>query len=244
MSLRGQTNAERIWNFLSDKLKNNYGVAGLMGNLYAESGLVPTNLQNSYNKSLGMTDDEYTTSVDNGDYTNFVKDKAGYGLAQWTYWSRKQSLINYAHAKNKSIGNLEMQLNFLWEELQGYTGVLNVLKNATSLKEASDIVLLQFEKPADQSDTIKNKRALFGEQYYNTYVSTKKYYRVQCGAFSKKSNAEKLQAKLKADKFDTLLKFVAPYYKVQCGAFVKESNAEELLRKLKAKGYDAFITQE
>ena len=56
-----------------------------MDNLYAESGLNPMNLQNSYEKKLGMTDSQYTQAVDNGSYSNFVKDYAGYGLAQWTY---------------------------------------------------------------------------------------------------------------------------------------------------------------
>lgn len=65
---------------------NDFGVAGLMGNLFAESGLNPKNLQNTYEKKLGMTDAEYTAAVDSGSYSNFVKDSAGYGLAQWTYW--------------------------------------------------------------------------------------------------------------------------------------------------------------
>jgi len=35
------------------------GAAGLLGNLQAESGLNPRNLQNSYEKKLGMSDEEY-----------------------------------------------------------------------------------------------------------------------------------------------------------------------------------------
>jgi hypothetical protein len=54
-----------------------------------ESGLKPNNVQNSYESSLGMTDEEYTIAVDNGTYTNFVNDAVGYGLAQWTFWSLK-----------------------------------------------------------------------------------------------------------------------------------------------------------
>ena len=74
-------------------------------------------MQNTYEKILGFTDDTYTTSVDNGDYQNFVHDKAGYGIAQWTYWSRKQNLQKYAQEKGASIGDLEMQLEFLIQEL-------------------------------------------------------------------------------------------------------------------------------
>jgi hypothetical protein len=84
-----------------------------MGNLYAESALTPTNLQNSYNKKLNLTDNEYTAAVDSGKYKNFVKDSAGYGLAQWTYWSRKENLLKYANSKGKSIGDINMQLEFL-----------------------------------------------------------------------------------------------------------------------------------
>ena len=58
------SNEELIWDFLKAQGLNDYGIAGLMGNLYAESGLNPKNLQNTYEKSLGYTDDSYTAAVD------------------------------------------------------------------------------------------------------------------------------------------------------------------------------------
>lgn len=162
-----------IWDYFKAKGLNDYGIAGLMGNLYAESGLKATNLQNTYEKKLGYTDAEYTAAVDQGIYTNFVKDSAGYGLAQWTYWSRKQNLLNYANSVNKSIGDLNMQLDFLYKELNdGYkNSVLKVLCEATSVLEASNSVLLKFERPADQSTTVQNKRASYGQKYYDTYAA-------------------------------------------------------------------------
>lgn len=171
MALKGSTNEEKIWNYLKSKGLNNYGIAGLMGNLRAESGLRPENLQNSYEIKLGLNDTQYTTKVDDGSYTNFVRDKAGYGLAQWTYWSRKQNLLNFAQSKKKSIGDLEMQLDFLYKELsEGYKTVLAVLKSATSVLEASNEVLLKFERPADQGKAVQNKRAQYGQEYYDKYV--------------------------------------------------------------------------
>ena len=126
--------------------------AGLMGNLFAESGLNPHNLQNTYEKKLGYTDDDYTDAVDSGKYTGFVHDSAGYGLAQWTFWSRKEALLNYVKATGASIGDLETQLGFLWKELaESYATVLAVLKKATSVRQASDAVLLKYEQPKDQS---------------------------------------------------------------------------------------------
>ena len=172
-----------------------------MGNLYAESGLMPNNLQNTNNNKLGKTDAEYTAAVDNGSYGNFAKDSAGYGLAQWTYWSRKQALLNHAKQAGVSIADLNMQLGFLWEELQGYTAVMDALKKASSVRAASDAVLAGYEKPADQSETVKKKRAEYGEGYYKKYAAGNgiKYYRVrkswtdaasQLGAFTSLENAK------------------------------------------------------
>lgn len=70
-----------IHDYFKAKGLNEYGIAGLMGNLFAESGLNPHNLQNSYESVLGMNDNAYVTAVDNGTYKNFVRDKAGFGLA-------------------------------------------------------------------------------------------------------------------------------------------------------------------
>lgn len=162
-----------IWNYLKSQGLSDCGVAGLMGNLYAESGLNPRNLQNSYEKSLGYDDDSYTLAVDNGTYTNFVNDSAGYGLAQWTYWSRKQALLAYCKASGASIGSLDTQLGFLMKELsEGYQSVLRVLKSTSSILEASNAVLLQFERPADQSTAVQNKRTSYGQSFYNKYANT------------------------------------------------------------------------
>lgn len=170
MSLVGNTNEEKIWNFLIGKGLSKAGAAGLMGNLYAESGFRPNNLQNSYENKLSFTDDAYTAAVDQGSYGNFVHDCAGYGLAQWTFWSRKEALLKYAQAAGASIGDLEMQLGFLMKELEGYSSVISVLRSSASVKEASDTVLLKFERPADQSEAVQVKRAGYGQTYYDKYA--------------------------------------------------------------------------
>ena len=170
--LTGKTNEEKIWNYLTAAGLNACGAAGLMGNLYAESALSPINLQNTFEKKLGYTDAAYTAAVDSGAYDSFVRDSAGYGLAQWTYWSRKKNLLDYAKSRGKSIGDLEMQLDFLMKELSGgYRAVLDVLRTATSVRTASDAVLLQFERPADQSAAVQERRAGYGQKYYDKYAA-------------------------------------------------------------------------
>lgn len=165
-------NEKTIWDTLKGFGFNDFAVAGIMGNLYAESGLRPNNLQQTYEKSLGMTDESYTKGVDDGSYKNFVKDSAGYGLVQWTYWSRKQALKEHADWLNVSIGDLTMQLDFLWKEIQGYSKVMSVLKSATSVRQASDVVLIYYEAPASKDEeATQAKRASYGQKYYDKYAS-------------------------------------------------------------------------
>lgn len=172
--LTGKNNEECIWNYLNGWIQNSYGTAALMGHLLAESGLNPKNLQNSSEKKLGFTDETYTAAVDSGAYGNFVRDSAGYGLAQWTYWSRKENMLTFARAAGKSIGDLEMQLDFLCKELStGYKSVLADLKAATSIRAASDSILLNYERPADQSEAVKAKRAGYGQMFYDKYAVAK-----------------------------------------------------------------------
>lgn len=64
MKATGSSTERTIWNYFRCKGFSPAGVAGLMGNLYAESGLNPINLQNTYEKRLGLTDAEYTAAVD------------------------------------------------------------------------------------------------------------------------------------------------------------------------------------
>ena len=165
------SNEQKIWSFLMQEISNPYGVAGLMGNIKAESNFNPCNLQNSYEKKLGFTDESYTKAVDNGTYARnkFCRDSAGYGLCQWTYWSRKQNLYDTLKKSGASIGDLFSQLSFMLDELRAYR-LLDSLKTAKTVKEASDIILTRYEKPADQSESAKKRRAEMGQTIYNNNV--------------------------------------------------------------------------
>lgn len=160
-------NEMTIWTYLYDKIDNFYGTAALMGNLFAESSLNPLNATG--NKG-GLTNEQYTTAADSGKNDNFVTDKVAYGLAQWRYHTRKRGLLDLARAQHKSVGNIYVQLEYLWTELQSYKTVLNALCSATNIRTASDVVLLKYEKPANTTEKIKEKRAAFGQKYFNKYA--------------------------------------------------------------------------
>lgn len=170
-ALTGSTNEEKIWNYLRSKGFNAVATAAIMGNMKAESGYAPNNLQNSYEQKLGYNDTTYTNAVDKGSYSksSFIKDSAGYGLVQWTYWSRKENLYNSVKSENRSIGDLEAQLNFLVKEIKTYKTCYNDLKDAKSIETATKSVMNNYEKPAvrNADARIANAKAV-----YNTYNSS------------------------------------------------------------------------
>jgi len=234
-----------IWQFFKAKGFNNYAIAGLMGNLKAESNLRPDNLQNSFEGRLG-SDAEYVKKVDNGTYSKskFANDHAGFGLAQWTWHTRKEALYDYAKKKGTSIADMNMQLEYLWVELQRYTKTMNVLRNAKSVYEASTIVLTDFEKPANQGNSVRNQRAKFGNEFYNKFANQGvvvgdiptmkpiKLYRVQCGAFGVKANADKLANRLKKAGFDVSVKQIDTLYKVAIYDVASKKEADALASKI------------
>lgn len=167
-----------IWNYFMGKIGNEYGVAGLMGNLQAESGLCSYRLQGDFSSGWA-TSKQYTANVDSGviseyDFVHNGPNGGGYGLAQWTFYTRKQGLYDlWQSGHYDSIGNEELACEYLWWELQNsYGGVLRVLKSATSIREASDCVLHDFENPADQSVSVEELRESMGQAIYNTYTGT------------------------------------------------------------------------
>ena len=234
-----------IWQFFKAKGFNDYAIAGLMGNLKAESNLRPDNLQNSFEGRLG-SDAEYVKKVDNGTYSKskFANDHAGFGLAQWTWHTRKEALYDYAKKKGVSIADLNMQLEYLWVELQRYTKTMNVLRNAKSVYEASTIVLTDFEKPANQGNSVRNQRAKFGNEFYNKFanqgvvvgdiptIKPVKLYKVQCGAFGVKANADKLANRLKKAGFNVGVKQIDTLYKVAIYDVASKKEADALASKI------------
>lgn len=67
-------------------------------------------------------------------------------------------------------------------------------------------------------------------------------YRVQAGAFSKKTGANAHLKAIKAAGFDAFLVQIDGLWKVQVGAFKNRSGAEVWLEKITSAGFDAFIT--
>lgn len=173
---------EQVWDYLLKSGLTAAGAAGLMGNLRAESGVIPNRLEILCLKRLrehGRTysDQSYTAAVDSGAITKseflhpIPGKQYGYGIAQWTSPNRKAGLYDLARSKGVSIGNLNVQLEYLVAELRtSYNTVYTVLTSTRSVQAASDAVLLHFEQPAN-AQAMRQERANYGYQYFNQFAS-------------------------------------------------------------------------
>ena len=171
-----------VWNFLTGAGMTDAGAAGLMGNLFAESGIIPNRveilcLQRLKEHGKNYTDQTYTVAVDSGkisreEFLHPLPNKVyGYGLAQWTSPDRKGNLYDYCMGVGKSIGDLKSQLGFLASELAiSYPNVLHTLQSAMAVGEASDAVLYHFEQPSEPEKQAQ-QRANYGMLFYDLYHS-------------------------------------------------------------------------
>ena len=130
--------------------------AGVVGNLWAESGLVPDRIQGSGMKRGVLP------QAGNG----------GYGWAQYTHSSLKTDLINFAKSRGVDLNTQpltdEMNYEYLKHWITKSSNRFSTFKSTKDLRGATDYFLKQYEKPADQSDVALNKRAGFAEKVYNS----------------------------------------------------------------------------
>jgi hypothetical protein len=154
------------------------GAAGLVGNLYAESALIPNRIEGSQ-----ATSPMYARDF-SGNFADFsaedVKNRisgqqgpklAGAGLAQWTYPSRRKKFFAQSLGAN-ILFDMDAQLDFLVEELKtDFARVYATLMDGnTTVDFACDEVVLKFERPADQSEAHLQVRRGYAKDAYVYYV--------------------------------------------------------------------------
>ena len=176
-TVSGGTTEQQVWAYMTQVLGfTPAGAAGVMGNLQKESGMKPNNLEDIYNKQLGMSDEQYTSAVDSGSYSRakFISDHnkancgAGYGLPQFTYYNLKEALYDIAKSKGVSISDVGAQLDAIAQTVD--SGLVEKLRTTNSVKEASDLWLTKYEKPKNM-EAQKSPRAAAGQQFYDKYAS-------------------------------------------------------------------------
>ena len=144
-------NAQSIYNQLLAAGVTRAGALGLMGNWMAESGLEPNRLQGDFNEGRTLSR-AYTADVMVGriSRSQFARDSKGYGLAQWTYYTRKEDLYDFWKSSGCALDDLHLQVKFALQELstQGeYAGLWSVLRTTDDIWTATDKVCRLYERP-------------------------------------------------------------------------------------------------
>lgn len=171
--LTGDSNEEKIWNYLLGLGYSKAGAAGVMGNWKQESGYLPNNLENGANSKSGLSDEEYTNLVNNGSisraefitsdrFSVYSGGRYGYGLAQWTAPGRKTNFYDFWKSQNvSSIDDLLMQLNFYKKEADGYSSLHEDLSKATSPEEAASLFVRVYEVGTAADIRKQNAREIY-----------------------------------------------------------------------------------
>ena len=132
VTLVGNGNAQKTWNFLSQKGLGNTATAAVMGNIQQESQFNPEIMQKG-GSSQNPSD----------------ADPLGWGLAQWTPGSKTPGLAATANVTGP-IYELGTQLQLIWAEMNGtaptgYQNVTGGLKSQSSLAGAVEFFRANFE---------------------------------------------------------------------------------------------------
>lgn len=192
MTITSTIERKKIWDFLIDLGCSEYGAAGMMGNMYAESEIdssaASVSLYQRYIKdgdasykqpiyadnNRKFNNKLYTERVDSGYYSKseFFKlhNKCyGYGIIQYKTKKEKEVLWNYTIEQGKSISDLDGQLQALKHILEN-TKCFSMLKLAKSIVGASDGVLL-YLIPTNNTVDQRKKRQKYSAQIFDLYHS-------------------------------------------------------------------------
>lgn len=164
-ALSGNTTEEKIFNYLTMNAgMSEKGAAGMMGCMKYESAMKPNNLEDSYNKQFGLTDEQYTAMVDNGKesktqfiygrYATCIKGQTpgravGYGLTQFTSPNLKKALYERTVEHGKSIADIGGQLDSVVDTLKsskvGSNTLFDQIKQSSTPTEANKWFLWRYE---------------------------------------------------------------------------------------------------
>lgn len=138
----GSTNQQKVWSFLKQKGLTDAQVAGIMGNIEQESRFNP-----SAEQMKG-------------------KFNGGKGLVQWD-GARRNQLYDFAKSKGKAWTDIEVQLEFLWKELNSTeAAALTYLRRTTNAVQAAQVFQQKFERAGVPNQGARNSAA---SKYYNQF---------------------------------------------------------------------------
>ena len=160
---------QTIWNFfkLNTDLSDE-AIAGIMGNFEAESNNEACRVQGDFTSDRRISK-QYAQNVNSGALPNWHIDSKGFGLAQWTFPSRKENLKRCCESYGAGIEDETAQLRFFLSEMQQEPEYISTWRNLLachSIYDAASLVCCYYEKPA-----VKNiqARADYGQTIYKKF---------------------------------------------------------------------------
>lgn len=128
--------------------------AGVLGNMWAESGVNPRRVQG--------------TKTPAGDSDTPIGSK-GYGLVQWTPGTK---ILTDAQKAQKTPGELAFQVSLLWDQLEGRSAIPEKaagddLKKQTTVRGATISFLVKFERAGVPKT---EERVKFAERVYQNFA--------------------------------------------------------------------------
>jgi peptidoglycan hydrolase-like protein with peptidoglycan-binding domain len=161
------------------------GAAGIVGNLEAESGIIPNRVQGSTSKAPMTSSNNHggTTTWTAEQIMNRVEGQTGpklggIGLAQWTFRTRREGLFRHRFQDVRPgpavLFDMDAQLDYLVHELQSQfkSKVDDVIRSpGVTVDKASDLMLTEFERPADMGTEQQQKRRAMAEKARHDYLA-------------------------------------------------------------------------
>lgn len=156
-----------IWNYLKTHTQlPDEAIAGIMGNFEAESNCEACRVQGDFSADRHVSK-EYARQVNSGALPNWHLDSKGFGLAQWTHYSRKNNMKKTCESYGVGIEDESAQLAFFLAEMQmEFVATWNNLLRCHSIYDAASLVCCDYERPAVNNIQI---RAQYGQQIYNEF---------------------------------------------------------------------------
>ena len=126
------------------------GALGVLGNWECESNCEPGRVQGDFSPFRTVSK-AYVQGLVSGktSMASFSRDQRGFGLAQWTWYQRKEDMYHEWKTSGLAIDSVEFQVGFaLMEFRRDFPGDLQTLKTTNDIYTACQVVCARFENPA------------------------------------------------------------------------------------------------
>jgi murein DD-endopeptidase MepM/ murein hydrolase activator NlpD len=150
-------NGKAVFDFLVSKGLKDFQAAGVVGNMVAESGILPQRLEGTAADKI-TTAEDYVSRGLNG----------GWGIVQFTPGT-KFILAKHPQGQNPmhtvaEANNLGTQIDFIWQQLEGKTSIPEaragkLLMATTTIEEATTSFQNDYERPYDKVGSLPQRIA-------------------------------------------------------------------------------------